>query len=716
MVTINAALNTALRSLTTHTAALNTTNHNIANMNNEWYSKQIANITATEAITYIGIKGQIGTGSKIGSIERVRDIYLDKQIMLQRQYLGKWEMLNRTYESLRAIFPEIDGITGGLESQLQEFYDDWAKLADVAHKAETETNPTLKLQYQAEVEAARREIFQTAQGITNYFNAKSSTLTNMQIDLTKDLRLAIQSINQYLRQIHEYNKQIANIYSIGQNPNDILDKRNEAMNKLAELINFDYGTRSDGTVVLHINGHILVNGADGYNALTTMGSIRDSKLEDVGLFEFPGAPPVKINDLITKGQLGGILAARDESIQWYKVQLDNLASSMITVINRIHRTGLDDSGKQSNLDFFIGSRAADISVSPELFAGAKITYKHFGTNDIANIIANLENKIVNNWLTNATLSITAGTTLGRNGILRINGIDIAYNSNETVANLINKINTNVAEVSAIFDETSRKIYIFSNQLIVIQELNSNGTVPNSNFNTLLLQRFDLYQEKQSSGPINYTGSLIKNALTGADLSNSWDTMDIILNIQPYKYGTVVVDYNNIRTPTQWNNQDIIGATISNIIGITGGKPYVLLPFGFDAQNQRFSFGIKRITDPSTGAPNMIIPFVMNDKVGNLIQTLNVTENIKFGEYYSIIVGRLEGELDTSKNIMAQYEAALALYQQMQDNITRVNEDEELARARAYQRAYDASVRLLSIIDQMLNMLINRTATPSDRWE
>jgi len=711
MVTINAALETALKSLSTHTAALNTVNHNIANMNNEWYSRQIANITATDAMTYIGIKGQIGTGSKIGSIERIRDIYLDKQIMLQRQYTGEWNILNRTYESLRAIFPEIDGITGGLNSQLQEFYADWAKLADAADKAEKETDPTLKLQYQAEVEAAKREIYQTAEGVTNYFNSKSSTLTNMQIELNKDLRLTIQSINQYLKQIYEYNKQIANIYSIGQNPNDILDKRNEAMNKLAELINFDFGNRSDGTVVIHINGHILVNGADGYNAMTTMGSTRDSKLEDVGLFEYLGAQPVKVNDLITGGQLGGILKARDESLQWYKVQLDNLANSMITVINNVHRTGVNASGLQSNLDFFIGSRAADIALNPQLFSGAMITYKHFGTNDIADIIANLENKVVNNWLTTATLPYTAGSTLGRNGILRINGIDIAYNSSDTIATLVNKINTNVSEVSAIFDETTRRFYIYSNQLIVIQEFNSNGSVPAPTDPPTLLNKFGIYQEKQSSGPINYPGSLVKNIINYGDLGNTWDVEDLILNIQPYKYGTVVIDYNNTSTETQWTNQQSIIQTIVNITGITGGKPYMLMPFSFDERNQKFSFATSL-----PGGGNTILPFLISDKVGNLTQTLNITENIKFGEYYPIIVGRLEGELETSQNILSQHAAALSLYQQMQDNLTKVNEDEELARAKAYQRAYDASVRLLSIIDEMLNMLINRTATPSERWQ
>lgn len=709
MVTINAALNTALKSLTTHTTALNTVNHNIANMNNEWYSRQIANITATDAMTLIGIKGQIGTGSKIGSIDRIRDIYLDKQIMGQLQYLGKWEMLNRTYESLRAIFPEIDGITGGLEVQLQEFYDDWGKLADAANKAALETDPALKLQYQAEVEAAKREIYQTAQGITNYFNSKSSTITNMQIELNKDLRLTIQSINQYLKQIHEYNKQIANIYSIGQNPNDILDKRNEAMNKLSQLINFDFGNRSDGTVVLHINGHILVNGADGYNSVTAMGSTRDSKLEDVGIFEYLGAQPTKINDIITGGRLGGILQSRDESLQWYKIQLDNLANSMITVVNDVHRTGVNASGMQSNLDFFIGTRAADISVNPELFSGAMITYNHFGTNDVADIIANLENKIVNNWLTTATLPYNSGSTLGRDGILNINGINITYNSSDTIADLVNKINTNVSEVSAIFDNTTRKFHIYSNQLMVVQEFNSNGS-PAINDPNQLLRKFGIYEEKQSSGPINYPGSLIKNILSYADLANTWKQEELILGTQPYKYGTVVIDYNNTRYEIPWNNQQAIIQTIINIKNM-GGGPYQLNPYSFDEKNQKFTFS----TSLAAGS-NTILPFLITDKVGNIAQTLNITENIKFGEYYSIIVGRLEGELETSKNIMMQHTAALALYQQLQQNITRVNEDEELARAREYQRAYDASVRLLSIIDQMLNMLINRTATPSDRWE
>jgi flagellar hook-associated protein FlgK len=611
------------------------------------------------------------------------------------------------YEVLRAVFPEIDGVSSGMNALLDKFYDDWGSLAEVANKAETETDPALKLQYQADVESAKRTIYQDAVGIVNYFNSKSSTLTNMQIELNKDLRVTIEYINQYLKQIYEFNKQISNIYTTGQNPNDILDKRNEAMNKLAGLINYDFVTKSDGTVVLLLSGFTLVNGGTGYNKLTTMGSTRDSKLEDVGILMAGSITPTKITDIITGGQLGGILNVRDDTLQWYKVQLDNLANSMITVINNIHRTGVNASGLQSNTDFFIGDRAANIAVNPQLISGANITYKHFKTNDIADIIANLKNKIINNWIGTDTTNFTPNTTLARNGEIIINGIKIYYYSNETIRDLINKINTNVSELSAIFDERTGKINIYSNQLMVVEEYEPGGTIKAVNQNGVppLISRFKFYEEKLSAGPVNYFGSILKNTI---DETIPWQNQELMFNFIPSNGGEVVVDYQNKSYPVRWYFTDTPRGTYLRIraFDIANQIDNVY----FDPLNQKFVF-----REPPV-AGNTINPYVLSDRRGNVIQVMNITENIKFGEYYATIVGRLEGELETSRNIMAQHEAALQLYQQLQNNITKVNEDEELARARAYQRAYDASVRLLSIIDQMMNMLINRTATPSDRWE
>jgi flagellar hook-associated protein 1 FlgK len=436
-----------------------------------------------------------------------------------------------------------------------------------------------------------------------------------------------------------------------------------------------------------------------------MGSVRDSKLEDVGILISNSNTPLKINENITGGQLGGILTTRDNSLQWYKVQLDNLANSMITVINKIHRTGIDADGNQINKDFFIGTRAADIIVNPQLMSGSDIVYKHFGTNDIADIMANLQNKVINNWLSTQALAYSSGSQLGRNGSLQINGIKINYSSTDTIADLVRKINTNVSEVSAIFDDTTHKFNIFSNQLITITEFNSDGTVAKSSDGSCLLNKFLLREEKVSSGPVNYTGTLLNNIVN--PLSDTWRNDDSIFNIQPTDRGTVVINYKGGTYEVSWNDLQMMIATIGNIVGSIG-----MSNFGFDINSQKFSFA----TNASSNVDAIILPFLFNDKVGNLIQTMNITENIKFGEYYSVIVGRLEGELETSQNILQQHTAALEIYHQLQENITKVNEDEELARAKEYQRAYDASVRLLSVIDEMLNMLINRTATPSDRWQ
>jgi flagellar hook-associated protein 1 FlgK len=73
-MSIMMGIETAIRSLRTHTLAMNTAEHNIANMNNEWYSRQLANITSTAPYSQVGLAGQVGSGSKVGSFERIRFI------------------------------------------------------------------------------------------------------------------------------------------------------------------------------------------------------------------------------------------------------------------------------------------------------------------------------------------------------------------------------------------------------------------------------------------------------------------------------------------------------------------------------------------------------------------------------------------------------------------------------------------------------------------
>ncbi|MGZ4107218.1 MAG: FlgK family flagellar hook-associated protein, partial [Tumebacillaceae bacterium] len=112
-------------------SGLNTVGHNITNANTPGYSRQRVNFDATPAMYYPGINnpmggGQIGTGVVAGSIERVRDQFLDTQYRNENKGAGEWEVRQDAVSKLEAIFNEPSDT--GLSKVLNNFYTAWQAL------------------------------------------------------------------------------------------------------------------------------------------------------------------------------------------------------------------------------------------------------------------------------------------------------------------------------------------------------------------------------------------------------------------------------------------------------------------------------------------------------------------------------------------------------------------------------------------------------------
>lgn len=75
-------LNIARSGMTTYNAVLNTTGHNIANVDTKGYSKQVVRQSATEAISFGTSYGMVGSGVEATSIESRRDAYYDEKYRL----------------------------------------------------------------------------------------------------------------------------------------------------------------------------------------------------------------------------------------------------------------------------------------------------------------------------------------------------------------------------------------------------------------------------------------------------------------------------------------------------------------------------------------------------------------------------------------------------------------------------------------------------------
>lgn len=735
MLNLSMALATAIKSMQANSYALNTTTHNVANMNNADYSKQLASITASSPVSISGQAGQIGTGSQVSSIERVRDIYLDRQIRTEWMNYGKDEILDRTYQNLKIAFPELDGLSetssNNLGSQIGKFFSAWSDVSTQAANAAKGLDNTLN--------SSLDKVYQLALSISQLLNEKSDALTNMQIDLNSDLKTSVQAANVEIKTIYELNKSIVFITGQGQRPNDLLDKRDAAMARLAELVNFDTANRTDGSVVILLAGRSLVNGGDGYSVLTTMTSgtliststspgpplivnaiinVKDSKLESVGISGSNGANPVKVDDnVFTGGKISGILESRDQIIHDYRSQLDEIANTLVTVVNKIYSStntintaaGIT-TYTSDNRNFFTGTLASNIGVDKSIKGASDINYTMYTAGDIAKILGNLGDKLISTNVHSTKLTAINNNSSPKlsekyltltSGSLIINGISIAVNSTDTMSDLVNHINSASTQFSAVYNDSTKELYLVSNEPLVITESGLGGQ---------FLSTFELIEEQISASTIAYQGAMATTQLESTYYAPKFLNLanqNYLFDYELSDSGTVSVQSNNTENSVSWVAAAGIAGEYTNVVNnvVGGGLSGYNIKYDAVTNQQKVSFFNKSVA-------GTISPFVLSDKKGNLLQTLKIVGNIHFNELYTSIISEGQGGINSSSNMLSADKSALDQLQAMQDNITHVDQNAELAQAKLYQRAYDASVQLMMVVDEMMNMLINHTATSS----
>ena len=84
-------LNIAYTGLTASNAALNTTANNVSNVQTKGYTRQNANLEASEALRVNAKYGSQGAGVTVLSIKQVRNEYYDTKFWENQSYMGMYE-------------------------------------------------------------------------------------------------------------------------------------------------------------------------------------------------------------------------------------------------------------------------------------------------------------------------------------------------------------------------------------------------------------------------------------------------------------------------------------------------------------------------------------------------------------------------------------------------------------------------------------------------
>lgn len=313
-------LNTALRGVLAQQAALNVTSHNVANAGTDGYTRQRADMVASDPYALPAMNtvfpGMMGTGVTVSGIVRLRDQFIDQNLRLQQARLSNADTTADSLDQLQAIFNEPNG--AGLSSLIDKYFTSVQAVA---------TNP--------QDTGARQAMVQAGSNLATAFNQLSVQITDLQNQSNAQLNQDVTDINGYSQQIAALNQQIKESYAIGLQPNDLLDQRDRLMDQLAKKMDYTY-TENTTTHEITISMGATANLVDptapgGFNAITR------AQLDSAYLAGDYTTGSVFANESLLDG-------TKATSLPAYLTQLNDLANSIVTGMNAQNALGFDLGG------------------------------------------------------------------------------------------------------------------------------------------------------------------------------------------------------------------------------------------------------------------------------------------------------------------------------------------------------------------------------------
>lgn len=400
------------RALESQQAALNTTGHNISNANTQGYTRQIANLTATTPYTIpvMGRNLSLGSGVSMDTITRARDAFVDRQLRGETSNQQYWTSRQTSLSNIEGVMNEPSD--SSLSGAMNNFWTAWSDLS---------ANP--------ENSGARSVVQERATALTDSFHSISQQLTTVQSDLDFDVKTQISQINIYANQIASLNNQIKAAQVTGDNPNDLLDSRDNLVDELSKIVSVKVTETPDPSFS---NG--LVNNFQLDIGTTPQTLVKDGVASQ--LVGVPDALPGLGGNVITDIQwaagtpngLGGNLLApdaqkgtlqadidiRDKDLPTLSGKYDALASGIVTAVNDIHENGTVTGTATTGIPFF----------DPANLTASTISLDSTSTNPVDASTATNINNIVTGDGTSGDGSIAAQIASLSTGWSSLTGADL----------------------------------------------------------------------------------------------------------------------------------------------------------------------------------------------------------------------------------------------------------------------------------------------------
>lgn len=353
-------LNIGLTGLNAAQMQLNTASHNIANAATPGYSRQTV-VQSTNDPLFTGV-GFFGQGTRIDTVKRQYSEYLQNNVLSADNRRAEYAVYDAQISQINNLLADA---TAGLSPALQNFF---AGVQEVA------ANPNSV--------PARQSLLSAGQSFVARFQAMDTRLSEIRAGVESQIASSVESINGLANQIAELNQRITIAQAAGPNvpANDLLDQRDAVVAELNKLVKTSTVIESNGQMSVFVgSGQALVLGQN-VNRLGVVSTPDDVERSGVAMIAPNGVAITLPENLLTGGELGGLLAFRRETLDSTRDQMNRIARQFAEVFNDQHRKGVTLEGALGS-DFFRLDMVTAESGDPALAPTVSIANDNLLTND-----------------------------------------------------------------------------------------------------------------------------------------------------------------------------------------------------------------------------------------------------------------------------------------------------------------------------------------------
>lgn len=342
-------LNVGSRALMANQIALQTTGHNIANVNTAGYSRQSVAFQTSPGQN-MG-NGYIGNGVDVNTILRNFNDLLNRQAATASAVSAADSARATSLAQMQEVF---GGGKTGLGAAITDMMNSFGDVAGAP------TDPS-----------ARQVVLTRMNELAARFRSASAQLDELDYSAKQQMGNDVTVVNSLAGQVATLNAQISRSIASGQTPNDLLDQRDQLVRNINKYVQTSQIPADDGSISLFVGGsQPLVLGPNSAQLTLKEATEFPGSGKMALYFQQPGGQNVELTpSMLGGGEIAGLLQFQGSDLTEGRNLLGRMALAIGDSLNEQNNLGLTLSG-QSGSNLFKLSMVSNGSTTGAQWTGA----------------------------------------------------------------------------------------------------------------------------------------------------------------------------------------------------------------------------------------------------------------------------------------------------------------------------------------------------------